>query len=202
MGYQINHCGILILAAGQSKRLGSPKQLLSFHGETLISKVTDLASGLGKFPVICVLGAYADEVRNAIRDTEIHLVWNDDWEEGMASSIRMGVNELRHRFPTVDGIMILVCDQPFLDREIIENLLSAQAQSGLPAAAACYQGKLGTPALFHQSLFPGLIELKGDKGARLLLEGIREQVSQVHFDAGSVDIDSKEDYQRLLDQDK
>lgn len=202
MNYLIRNYVILILAAGQSKRLGSPKQLLTYGGETLIGKVSRMALGLNMGPVCCVLGAHADTVRAALGDDHVHIVWNEAWMEGMAGSLRVGLQAMQNQFPETDGVLILVCDQPFLDQELIEKLVKAQRESGLPAAAASYQGKPGTPALFHKCLFPELLQLQGDKGARKLLERIRDRVCELNFEQGSVDIDTPDDYARLMEQEK
>ena len=120
----------------------------------------------------------------------------------MASSIRAGLTNMMELFPQVDGIIILVCDQPFLSHDLIKALIEAQRDAGLPAAAAAYNGKLGTPALFHKSLFSALMLLSGDTGARKMLEQMREDVVEVDFEMGDVDIDTQADYERLLNKDK
>lgn len=202
MKNRIDQCGILILAAGQSKRLGSPKQLLPFGGTTLIVRVAEIACQSKLYPVITVLGAHAEMIKGYLNIPGLNVVINPEWEEGMASSVRKGLASMEELFPKVDGIIILVCDQPHLEHDVITRLIDAQDESGLPAAAASYGGKLGTPALFHKSLFPELLQLKGDKGARKLLESMREDVVDVPFEKGVVDIDTTEDYERLLNEDK
>ena len=120
----------------------------------------------------------------------------------MASSIRKGLTSMMELYPQVDGILILVCDQPYLNPDLIKVLIDAQRDAGLPAAAASYSGKLGTPALFHKSLFSVLMLLSGDTGARKMLERMRENVVEVDFEMGDVDIDTQADYERLLNKDK
>ncbi len=202
MKYTIEQCGIIILAAGESKRLGKPKQLLSFGGNTFLTSVAKTACESDMQPVIVVLGANAEKIGETLNIPSIHVVKNSDWQEGMASSIRTGLFTLTELFPQVDGIVMLVCDQPFLNHDVIRALVEAQRNSGLPAAAASYGGKLGTPALFHKSLFSELMSLSGDTGARKMLERKREHVVEVEFEMGVVDIDTQEDYERLLNNDK
>ena len=202
MKYNIEHCGIIILAAGESKRLGNPKQLLSFGGNTLLARVAKTASESNLSPVIAVLGANAEKIRPSLNIPNIIVVKNEDWKEGMASSIRMGLSSMLELSPQVDGIIVLVCDQPYLNQDLIKALIDAQRDSGLPAAAASYGGKLGTPALFQKSLFTELMSLSGDTGARKILERKRENVVEVEFEMGVVDIDTQEDYERLLNKDK
>jgi molybdenum cofactor cytidylyltransferase len=202
MKYNIEQCGIIILAAGESKRLGSPKQLLSFDGSTLLARVAKTACESMMCPVIAVLGAHAEKIRPTLNIPSLNVVYNDNWQEGMASSLRTGLTSMMELYPQVDGIIILVCDQPYLSHELIKALIEAQRDAGLPAAAAAYNGKLGTPALFHKSLFSALLLLSGDTGARKMLERIRENVVEVDFEMGDVDIDTQADYERLLNKDK
>jgi molybdenum cofactor cytidylyltransferase len=202
MKYNIEQCGIIILAAGESKRLGNPKQLLSFDGNTLLARVAKTACESMICPVIAVLGAHAEKIRPTLNIPGLNVVNNEDWQEGMASSLRMGLTSMMERYPQVDGIIILVCDQPYLSHDLIKALIEAQRNAGLPAAAAAYNGKLGTPALFHKSLFSALLLLSGDTGARKMLERIRENVVEVDFEMGDVDIDTQADYERLLNKDK
>ncbi len=202
MKCSIEQCGIIILAAGESKRLGNPKQLLSFDGNTLLSRVEKTACESMTYPVIAVLGAHAEKIRPTLNIPGLNVVNNNDWQEGMASSVRAGLTSMMELFPQVDGIIILVCDQPFLSHDLIKALIEAQRDAGLPAAAASYSGKLGTPALFHKSLFSALMLLSGDTGARKMLEQMRENVVEVDFEMGDVDIDTQADYERLLNKDK
>ena len=202
MKCSIEQCGIIILAAGESKRLGNPKQLLSFDGDTLLARVAKTACESMMYPVIAVLGAHAGKIRPTLNIPGLNVVNNEHWQEGMASSIRAGLTSMMERYPQVDGILILVCDQPYLSHDLIKALIEAQRDAGLPAAAASYSGKLGTPALFHKSLFSALMLLSGDKGARKMLEQMREDVVEVDFEMGDVDIDTQADYERLLNKDK
>jgi molybdenum cofactor cytidylyltransferase len=202
MKYNIEHCGIIILAAGESKRLGNPKQLLSFGGYTLIARVANTACESGLNPVIAVLGANDDKISATLNIPGLMVVKNNDWKEGMASSIRIGLSSMLELSPQVDGVIVLVCDQPYLNQDLIKALIEAQRNSGLPAAAASYGGKLGTPALFHKSLFTELMSLSGDTGARKILDKMREDVVTIDFEMGIVDIDTQEDYERLLNENK
>lgn len=202
MKYTIEQCGIIILAAGESKRLGNPKQLLSFDGNTLLARVANTACESGLKPVIAVLGANDDKISATLNIPGLMVVKNDEWKEGMASSIRTGLSCMLKLSPQVDGVIVLVCDQPYLNQDLIKALIEAQRDAGKPAAAASYGGKLGTPALFHKSLFPELMSLSGDTGARKILDKMREDVVAIDFEMGVVDIDTQEDYERLLNENK
>jgi molybdenum cofactor cytidylyltransferase len=201
MQYQINQCGILILAAGQSNRLGRPKQLLKYNGSPFIKRVTELAIATGSSPVVLVLGAYADQIQSELTMNGIYVLINAHWQEGMASSIREGLNELIRLNENIDGLVVVVCDQPYLTTKHINELIQLQAQKDLPAAACSYEGILGTPALFHKSLFGQLLNLQGDIGAKKILSTLKEQIALVEFESGIFDIDTESDYNTLL-QDK
>ena len=198
MSDTIKHCGIVILAAGSSSRLGKPKQLLEFEGSTLLSRVATIACQSKRYPVIVVLGANADLIQENLSISGIDVVVNDNWQDGMASSLRTGVLAMEKMYPDVDGIMILVSDQPHLTNNHIVQLIDAQNKSGLPIAACSYAGIMGTPALFHKSIFPELMLLKGDIGAKKIIESRKQDVVTVFFDKGVVDIDTQADYENLL----
>jgi molybdenum cofactor cytidylyltransferase len=189
---------IILLAAGQSRRLGRPKQLLEWNGASLLSRSLRAAQNLQGMPVVVVLGAHADQIRPQLMAESVTIVDNPEWQEGMAASIRVGLGETLNRFAEVDGVIIMVCDQPGLDHHVLQRLVALQRSSGRPVAAAAYAGRLGTPAIFHRSVFPALQQLKGDKGARQLLNEMGEMVAVLPFDAGVMDIDTEEDYLRLI----
>ena len=189
--------GIVILAAGQSSRMGTPKQLLTYNGNSLIDKVIDTAISSNLSPVVLVLGAFKAEIEvNILRDG-ISIVENTQWNEGMAGSVRIGLEKLIEISPNIEGVIFMVCDQPFVNTEILEALIKIQAETGFDAAACRYNGKIGTPALLLKSHFNALFQLKGDTGARKILLENSEKVAIVDFDAGIFDIDTPEDYQKL-----
>jgi len=202
MQYQINHCGILILAAGQSNRLGRPKQLLMYQGLSLVERVAETAIASGCNPIMVVLGSSAEDISPQLNKLGIPVLVNEHWQEGMASSIREGVKAIIGLDDHIDGIVILVCDQPHMEVNHIKALLQLQSEKDLPAAACSYGGILGTPALFHQSLFKKLNELKGDVGAKKILSSLSEEIAVVEFEEGIFDIDTETDYERLLHEKK
>ena len=189
--------GIVILAAGESKRMGTPKQLLTFDNKMLINKAIDIAISTQLKSVVLVLGAFKVKIEANIIQDEISIVENINWNEGMASSVRVGLEKLIEISPNIEGVVFMVCDQPFVTKEVIEELINVQAETGFEAAASHYNGKIGTPALLLKSHFNALFQLKGDTGARKILLENSEKVAIVDFDAGIFDIDTPEDYQNL-----
>jgi molybdenum cofactor cytidylyltransferase len=202
MHHNIKQCGIIILAAGSSSRMGKPKQLLEFDGMTLLTRVSKMACQLKLYPVIAVLGANADLIQTNLDITGLDIVLNENWAEGMASSLRKGLYSMNEMYPQVDGVMILVGDQPYINNQQINQLIDSQNKSGLPISACSYEGIMGTPALFHKTVFPELMQLKGDIGAKKIIKKREQDVATVFFDKGVVDIDTLEDYENLINEKK
>ncbi len=199
INYTIKKAGIVLLAAGQSSRMGQPKQLLPYRDTTLLSHAATVAISTGLHPVIIVVGANAGLIKSELSGKDLVIVENALWTEGMGSSLHMGLQTLQQLSPESDGVLFMVCDQPFVSLQLIKQLVDKQNETGLPIAACSYKNKLGTPALFHQSMFKELLKIKGDTGARKLLELYREKVTIVPFEKGEIDIDTKEDYQLFLE---
>ena len=195
--FNVRNYAIIILAAGSSSRLGSPKQLLTHRGKTLLQHSIDSAKEVGSDQVIVVLGSSRALIENNIRNGEIVIVENSNWESGIASSIKAGINALINISPDIDAIILMVCDQPFADAEILKALISEQAESGKAIVGCLYDNTKGTPAIFHSSLFPELLSLEGDSGAKKLFEKYKEVASFVSFKNGGIDIDTSEDYKNL-----
>lgn len=196
--YPINHCAVLIIAAGESKRMGSPKQLLNIEGETLINRMIHIVKKAVNFPVYVVLGASAESIQAQLPKLDVKIVHNAHWQEGMASSIRIGLNTAKAQNPETDGLMVVVCDQPYITESTISSLLELQEEKDTQMAAAYYDDVMGTPALFHQTIFDEILSLKGDIGAKKIIQSRPEEVAKLHFEKGLLDIDTKEDYQALL----
>lgn len=185
---------VLILAAGASRRLGRPKQQLLFNEETLLNRIISTASYLQTGPVLLVLG----EDSALMAPENIITVINHQWQEGMATSIRCGIEQLQTVFPGIDTVIITVCDQPYVSVGLFREMIRTYEQTSHPIIACAYADTVGTPVLFHRSIFPELLELNGDKGARLLLNKDRHRVGLVNFPLGNIDIDTEEDYERLI----
>ena len=188
--------GVIILAAGKSSRLGRPKQSLLYKDSTLLNKMVRTAIATNCGPVVVVLGSNAEQF---ITDCESAITTiNENWEQGMASSIQWGLDTLVNKFPSLKGVIISVCDQPYISTEILQQLIDKHRKSNLPIIASEYSGTMGTPAFFHSSIFPELMQLEGDKGAQGILQKNKQRVETIEFPLGKEDIDTGEDYNRLL----
>jgi molybdenum cofactor cytidylyltransferase len=118
----------------------------------------------------------------------------------MASSLRKGLFSMNEMYPQIDGVIILVGDQPYINNQHIEQLIDSQKKSGLPISACSYAGIMGTPALFYKTIFPELMLLEGDIGAKKIIEKRKQDVATVFFDKGVIDIDTVEDYENLRNE--
>lgn len=189
----------IILAAGRARRMGRPKQLLAYRGKPLIANA--LAKALQVLdPVIVVLGAYCEEVRTAVdaaaNGRPVHIVENANWEAGMASSIACGISYLLET-TNMDAALLLAADQPLITAEQLSALCSTFSNSGTnpppDIVAAEYGGTLGIPAVFGKQLFPRLLLLTGDRGARSLLLDPALRVTPMPCPEAALDIDTPED---------
>ena len=195
---KVNSCAIIILAAGSSSRMGRPKQLLPYNGKSLLEHTVDTANDTDANPVIVVLGANATMLDKEINEKKVHITENTEWGEGMASSVRCGIKTLMQIAPYSDAAIIMVCDQPFVSPALLNELIAAQKNTGKAIVTSQYNNAIGPPALFHKTVFPGLLELKGDAGARKIIEKRKTDVATVSFDKGEIDIDTEADYKALL----
>ncbi len=188
----------IILAAGESRRLGQPKQLLAFHGESLLARAIRLANEAGALPVLVVLGANFATVLAAIHTSNSIPVHNDRWRQGIASSIEAGVRALSVCAPETEGVLLMGCDQPRLTANHLRALIeSFEAQAAAVIATSSYAGVQAVPAVFPRATFAELRALRGDKGARSVIESAPCHVIAMEFPGGEVDIDLPEDLAAL-----
>ncbi len=192
----------MLLAAGGSARLGQPKQLLVYRGQSLLQRAIAAATSSKAHTCVVVLGARAELLQQQVDSKRVQVVVNADWQEGMAASIRCGVKALMEKAPAVQGLLLMVCDQPYVTASLLNNIMKAHQSTGQPIVTCSYAGTFGPPTLFHKSLFPELLQLKGDVGAREVIRRHADEVEVVLFPEGSLDIDSGADYQQLSKEDR
>jgi CTP:molybdopterin cytidylyltransferase MocA len=179
--------GCAVLAAGASRRLGRPKQLVDVRGVPLVRRVALAAGGARCQRVAVVLGAHADAIAPGLRGLAFERVDNSSWNEGMAASVRAAVAWARGH--ALDGLLLCVADQPQLSSDHLDALIAASDRGERPAASF-YGGRLGVPALFPRGWFARLELLRGDAGARDLLRTSDEIVARVPWSAGLLDVDT------------
>lgn len=191
---------IIILAAGESSRLGSPKQLLPYAGSTLLQHSIDVAHASAVETTIVILGANADLISSAINNTKIKVVIHNEWKEGLASTIRFGLNLITTMNPLTEVLIFMVADQPFTTTALLNQLLDTHRTHGSKIVACKYEDSFGTPVLFHNSFFPELLQLKGDVGAKSLVRKYLNETAFVPFSKGHIDIDTIDDYDNLSNE--
>ena len=196
----MNNTGIIILAAGESSRFGNIKQLLPFQGKTLLQHVIDEATKAGAQPIVVIIGANATKIAASIADSKVNILVNENWQEGMASGIVVGVHNIVSLDEGIKKIIVAVCDQPFVTSALLEQLDQMQSKSRKPIVACAYADTIGTPVLFTTKYFNQLLSLKGDEGAKKILKNHKEDVATVDFPKGDIDIDTQKDYENLLNE--
>jgi CTP:molybdopterin cytidylyltransferase MocA len=280
---QIKKFGIIILAAGSSTRLGEPKQLLSYQHKSLLTRTIEAAKNARDAKVVVILGDKHTAIAEDIEPLGVDVIYNAAWEEGMSSSVRVGLSALLkgqtgaghaaaddvaapiedehegvaatddvaapkvkdehegvaatddvaapivkdehegvgaaddaaapivkdehegvaaadHVTAQLEGVILTVCDQPFLTSAVLQALLDEAKLSGKSIVASAYKDTLGTPVFFSRQYFEDLLALKGAQGARMLLKKYEAELASVPFDKGEIDIDTPEDYQKLITQ--
>jgi molybdenum cofactor cytidylyltransferase len=187
----------VVLAAGASRRMGSPKQLLPVAGRPLLERVVAAVNASALDEVVVVLGANADAVREAVAFGRARVVVNDRHAEGMSTSLQAGIAALG---PDVDRAVVILGDQPDVSAALIDRLLDEQERSGLPASALSFDGLLHPPVVMRRDLWPDLMTLEGDMGCRHIIRAKPELVVAVPADTPlhhPVDVDTPEDYARI-----
>ena len=192
-----NKTGIIILAAGSSSRLGQPKQLLAYKNSTLLKNTIE-ASLSENTLVIVVTGSNKDLIENELDFADIKISYNPDWESGMSSSISKGLTDLLAFFPDCESCIFTVCDQPYVTQTIFENLISEYQKTGKGIIASSYAETFGTPVLFDKKYFSELLKLKGQEGAKKIINRFPEDTVSIPFEKGNIDIDTQEDYSQLI----
>lgn len=186
---------LLLLAAGASTRMGRPKQLLPYHGRTLLRHAAETAVASGCAPLVLVTGALHDELLAEVAGLPFQAVRNVNWESGMASSIQAGLAAVASMRPR--AVLIMLADQPLITPELLQQLV-AQQQSQALVVATAYGDVLGVPAVFDHTLLPALLQLQGAQGAAGLIASLGPAVGRVDFPAGLLDVDTPEQYAALL----
>jgi molybdenum cofactor cytidylyltransferase len=189
--------GCILLAAGASVRMGRPKQLLSIDGRPLIARAAEAALASPAWPVVVVLGAHAEKIRPALARWPLLVVQNFRWQEGLASSIRAGLETIENFSRGIDAALISPIDQPAFSADVIARLVTALHAGGKTMASARYADRLGSPALFRRAHFDSLRGLRGDEGARSILAALSGDVAAVEFPGLSLDLDTPEDFEKF-----
>ena len=201
----------IILAAGSSSRMGGGrhKLMLPLDGRPVLAHVIDATLASQARPIVVVIGHQSAQVRSQIEHfttyKDIVVIENAQFQEGMSSSLRLGIQTLlasdyMNRQVYIDSTLILLGDQPLITSKIIDGLISAYRANGSLIVAPLYNGKRGNPVLFDNSLFPELIEVTGDEGGRTVLNHHRDEVELVEMGdtQANFDVDTWEAYEQVM----
>jgi len=189
----------IILAAGASKRMGYPKQLLDFQGKTFLQHAIDTVHAASFTPIIVVLGAFYETIFPTLSTYKdrIHILHNPKWETGMGGSLQIGASFLLQNYPDSKGILCVLCDQPLIDSSHLRKLFTDwYDQKGLIIATQ-YSGTKGVPVVFDQQYLTQLAELTGAVGARHLIIQNEKDVWAINYETAARDIDTPDAYDRL-----
>ena len=186
----------VVLAAGGSRRLGQPKQLLKRDGETLVHRAVRLALETKPQRVLLVVGGHAQAMRDAVADLDVEVVMNAGWEEGLASSVRAAAVALAG---DQARCLLLACDQPALQHSHLQQLLEGAAVSASACAATVHGDALGIPVVVSAEMFQQARELVGDRGLRAVLQRLpRDSIHPFEASELQFDLDTADDVQTAI----
>ncbi len=187
-------CGIIILAAGASTRMGTSKQMLIINNEPLLVRtVREALASQAAFTTV-VLGAQASAHARLLQTVKVDTVVNANWEQGIGSSIKAGVMRVMRKRPDAETIIVVACDQPYLDKAHLDKLIAQHSASGKEIVASAYAGTHGVPALFASTLFDALLQIPNTEGAKKIIRSNPGKVAAVDFPLGEVDLDTPGDH--------
>jgi molybdenum cofactor cytidylyltransferase len=189
--------GAIVLAAGGSSRMGRAKQLLKYKGRTLLRTACEAAIGARCEPVVLVLGAAAEQMQKEVADLPIEIALNVNWQSGIGSSIRIGVQQATAISPAMEAIAILLCDQPLIDAVAIGRLIETFRASGKGVCAASFAQTLGPPVVAGREFFEMLVKLPDDRGAKQIWLANPDALCTFACEEAAMDVDTLADYQKL-----
>ena len=188
---------VLVLAAGASTRLGQPKQLVRLAGRPALHRVVTQAVALAGHAVTVVIGAHSRELTRLLTHSPASVIVNRQWEQGISSSIRHGIASLP---PGCDAVLVLLGDQVAVSAEDLRRLASAWKGQDSVIAASVYRQQIGVPAIFPRWCFGELTRLRGDRGAKEVLERNAHRLVHVSMPNAAVDLDTPEDLAALTER--
>jgi molybdenum cofactor cytidylyltransferase len=193
-----NKIAILILAAGSSTRMGTPKQLLPWQGTTLLGNVIKNALAVSATNVFVVLGAHAKKIKKSVDTENIVFIENHNYKSGLGSSIACGIDHILKDDQEYQGALILLCDQPLLGSAYFGSIIDSFNKSGRGIVATAYGNKAGVPAIFGQTYFSELKLLNDDFGAKKIIGRFKEDLLTIKPKGKEQDLDTVEDYKALI----
>ncbi|WP_366944308.1 nucleotidyltransferase family protein [uncultured Aquimarina sp.] len=188
----------IILAAGASTRMGSPKQLLPWKEESLIVSEIKKVQKLSQLETYVILGANFDLINKEIEHLPVRILYNQSWQSGMGTSISTGVRHIMSATKKYKAVLISLIDQPFIDLAHFNNLIQHYTENPNAIVATAMQAKIGVPAMFSSIYFEELSELKEDFGARYIIKKYKDKVITLDGKNKTDDMDTMEQYRLLI----
>jgi molybdenum cofactor cytidylyltransferase len=146
---------------------------------------------------VVVIGAHAHLLKRELEHRPVLVAENREWEKGMSSSIRTGVETLVAASSEIEGVVTMLCDQPFVTAEVINGLVEAHCKTSKMVVASAYREACGVPAFFSGQLFAELEGLEANGGARDVIANHSDDLATVFFPEGAIDPDTPQDYEML-----
>lgn len=184
--------GIVVLAAGESRRMGSAKQLLDINGTPMVRHAVEVALEAATGPVLVVIGAHAAQIRAALDGLPARLLENRRWAEGLGTSVSAAVEEAVTA--NLRAVIFTLADQPSITSSVLIRIARTHEFLGSPIVASRYGDTTGVPALFASELFPALLQLQGDEGCKSIIKQYRHLAAMLNCPQASVDLDTPDDY--------
>lgn len=190
---------VLLLAAGSSSRLGRPKQLLKWRNSNLLQNAINTAANSDASKTVLILGAHYSEITSKINTTNVEVVNNKTWENGLGNSIAFGVKSIKEKYPETDGVLVMLADQPLIDSSYLNTLINSFEINKKQIIASTYVNrKYGVPVIFDKHYFNELVNLNDDQGAKHIITKYISNVISIEHDMRFEDIDTFDDYERLF----
>ena len=194
----VSKTAIIVLAAGESARMGTPKQLLPIRDTRLLNYCMRAFREVKVDTVVLVLGAMGSQIQDQLEDTDVTVVHNENWAKGMGGSLAIGLKCALDEHPQLDQVLISLGDLPLLDEAHYKMLLEAARVQTQAIVATRYATTGGVPVLFKRIYFDRLLTLDGEMGAKKLLTQYADDVFWVEAEQPYADVDTPEDYQQIL----
>ena len=195
---ETENIAVVILAAGESSRMRQAKQLLPWGTSTLLGKAIKETLQSNSEKVYVVLGAKAETIQMKFTATDVTWILNKNWKKGMGSSISCAINYLAHLKTDYDGILIMLCDQPLIDADYINKMISTFKRSNKGIVATAYKHSNGVPVLFDKKYLEELSNLESNMGAKQIIADNSKSVVSINPKGKEKDLDTMEEYKQAL----
>ncbi|CAD0002987.1 nucleotidyltransferase family protein [Flavobacterium chungangense] len=193
----MSQTAIVVLAAGNAKRMGKSKQLLPWGNSTLLGSIIRNVLLTDADLFFAVLGAYQNEIIEKINFSKTNVLINENWQKGLGSSITLAVEEINQKYTDVNAVLFVLADQPFIGHIHLNTMLKLHQKEEEVIIITAKEDYKGVPVLFPGKYFPELMLLSGDEGAKEIIKKNKSQVREVETKDDIIDIDTFESYHAL-----